>query len=119
MSYQDCLACREAGTTPRKGRGLVLTINPAYLRHGTPTNRHGLSAEWLALMVWQWGIGNEELRHGWPHFTREEQLLACWWAGQYGPRKWRQRFREWSDLAGGHLWHGCISIPDPPVAPNA
>ena len=34
MSYRDCLACKEAGTKPKHGKGVVLTIDPRYQRHG-------------------------------------------------------------------------------------
>lgn len=47
--------------------------------------------------------------------SREEVLVACWWAGQWGPRRLRMAFKAWSEKeAGPHLWHGCVNIADPP-----
>ena len=47
MNYRDCLACKEAGTKPRRGLGNRVVHDPA-VRFGAPTiENHGLEAEFL------------------------------------------------------------------------
>ena len=114
MSYLDCAACLEAGTAPVESQGLAVKYDPRYQRHGLPTNEHGMSAAWLASMVWHYGLNALNLSDDWPEYTREEQVVACWWAGRFGTLEYRQRFGAWAKLADRHLWHGCCAVPDPP-----
>lgn len=47
--------------------------------------------------------------------TSEELIAACWWAAHWGPRKFKQAWREWGIEAGNHLWYRCINVPFPPT----
>lgn len=73
-----------------------------------------LGAETVAAIVWEHGI--KEVLAWYPDYlSREGALVACWWAGRYSrKRKWKERFGTWAEQADGHLWYGCINIPDPP-----
>ena len=111
MSYRDCLACNEAGTKPKRGVGIRVVHDPA-VRSGAPTiENHGLEAEFMARRVLKFGVASEMEDY---ELTREEVLVACWWAGAYGSRRLRKALGEWARIAGWHLWYRCISIPDPP-----
>lgn len=51
--------------------------------------------------------------------TRHEVLVACWWIGEFGPWRWRRRWRQWAKAAHAQLWHGRYeTIPDPPRRPR-
>lgn len=47
--------------------------------------------------------------------TRPQVLVACWWAGMYGPKKFKQALGTWALEAHSHLWHSCVNVPDPPL----
>ena len=112
MSYRDCLPCRENGTKPKRGWGERLVFDPRLIMPEPPTiEGHGLGAELVARRVYALGV-NEQIDDY--ELTREQLLIACWWAGLYGPRSLRRVFGEWAQTAGRHLWYGCIQIPDPP-----
>ncbi len=110
MTSFDCLACEMAGTTPQKGEGVVLTINPRYQRHGVVSVDGG--GEYLLDRVLIDGV--EETIADYPPVTREAVLVFCWWAGLHGSRRFRKVWGEWAQKADEHLWYGCINIPDPP-----
>ena len=114
MSYLNCLACKEAGTKPKRGKLPNVIYDPRVKMAGTPTiegTRH--SVELAATRVYRWGIRDFNVTK-WdiPH---DALLVACWWAGTYGPRKFRKAWGEWAAIAGQHLWYGCVRIPDPPT----
>ena len=116
MSYRDCLACKEAGTKPKRGQGITIVYDPGIQIPGTPTVQgHRISAEQVAGGAYRQGI-TEEM--GDYDLTREEVLAACWWAGLFGPRRLRKVFEAWAVQAGHHLWYQCIQIPDPPRKPE-
>lgn len=51
--------------------------------------------------------------------TRWHVLTACWWIGEFGPWRWRRRWRNWAKAAHAQLWHGRYeTIPDPPRRPR-
>ena len=117
MMYQTCLACKDAGTTPEQGSGVTVIYDPRYQRHGTPTmsNTPGwgeLSAPGIARLTYDVGVSYmvSEYEH-----SREVVLVACWWAGLYGPRALRKAWGDWARTAGQHLCYGCIRIDDPPM----
>ena len=124
MSYQDCLACKQAGTKPRRGkrtrlicdppvqRQTRLIFDPTVQRNGTPTiEGHSLGAGFVAdLVVARGGLDVMEDYE----MTREQVLVACWWAGRFGTRRAKGRFGEWAKAAGGHLWHSCFQTGEPP-----
>ena len=113
MSYRDCLACKETGTKPKKGRGLRLVFDPGMVMPGPPTlEGHRLGAEFMAGRVYVLGLKTQQDDY---ELSREHLLVACWWAGTYGPRSFKKVWKEWAELAGDHLWYGCIQIPDPPI----
>ena len=115
VSYRDCLACKDAGTTPKKGANVHVVYDPAIQIHGCPTIMgHGISAQMMAVRVLKFGLKSEMENYD---LTREELLVACWWAGLFGPRRLKQALGEWAEVAGAHLWHRCVAIPDPPQAP--
>ncbi len=112
MSYRDCTACKEAGTKPARGRGLVVSFDPRIQMPGTPTVQgHRIAAETVAMRAYHDGVKPVMEDYVLP---REAVLVACWWAGLFGPRRTRRIFRESAEMAGRHLWYRCIRIPDPP-----
>ena len=113
MSYDSCTACKEAGTNPIRGANVHIVYDPAIQMPGTPTIAgHRLAARHMAERAVIFGI--EEQMQGYD-LTREEILVACWWAGQWGSRKLKKILGEWSKMAGRHLWYQCVNIPDPPM----
>ena len=114
MSYRNCLACKEAGTKPKRGGSARLVFNPAITLPGPPTlEGDRLGAAFMATRVMHNGLAAEQHDY---ELTREQLLVVCWWAGLYAPqRRLRKHFGEWAELAARHLWYQCIQIPDPPV----
>lgn len=110
-----CPACKEAGTKPRAFEGAFeIVYNPAIGVPGPPTLQgHRMSAEMLASCVWDLGI-SEVLSDYYPFLSRDELVLCCWWAGKYGPPKWRRRWGKWAESAHMHLWYRCATVNDPP-----
>lgn len=112
MSYRDCLACKEVGTKPKHGEGVTIEYNPGIQMPGTPTIKgHRLAADHIAIRAYKFGI--KDVMEDFV-LSREEVLVACWWAGLWGPRRTRKWLGEWAKESGRHLWYGCIQIPDPP-----
>ena len=117
MSYLDCLACKQAGTDPVKGDHLCVVYDPAIQMPGSPTIQgQRLSANFMAARAYSLGIASQMEDYKLP---REALLVACGGAGLYGPRRLRKVFGEWAQVAGRHLWYGCINIPDPPTKEGA
>ncbi len=116
--YHDCLVCKETGATPVPGKGVALVFDPQMIMPRPPTIRgHRLGASFMAERVWRFGIESEMEDY---ELSREELLVACWWVGEFGPRrKIKTAFKEWAVLAGRHLWYGCINISDPPLFERA
>ncbi len=113
MSYRDCLGCEKAGTKPKRGKGITVVFDPRMMMPGPPTiEGHRLGAESMAAWVWKFGIASGMSDY---ELSREELLVACWWAGRFGPRKWRKRWEQWAMVLGQHLWYGCIQTADPPT----
>lgn len=113
MSYRDCLACERMNTKPKRGKGTLVVFDPRMTMPGPPTiEGHRLGAEFMAARVWKFGVASEMDDY---MLRREELLVTCWWAGQFGPRKWRKRWGDWATIAGWHLWYGCIQVEDPPM----
>ena len=112
MSYLDCLACKDAGTTPVKSAGVKVVYDPQILRSGTPTiEGRSLAADFIAARVYKYGVESEMADY---QLSREEVLAACWWTGLYSRRKVGKVLHDWSREAGRHLWYGCTQIADPP-----
>ena len=113
MSWKDCFPCHKVGTRPKRGKGTNIVFNPQIQMPGTPTiEGHRLAADFMAARVWKFGIDSEMDDY---QLRREELLVACWWAGAFGPRKFKKRWGEWAEVAGMHLWYGCVQISDPPT----
>lgn len=114
MSFADCTSCKEAGTTPLEGLRLRVVYDPTIQVPGSPTiEDRRISAEAVANRAWESGI--EGACYNWD-LGREEVIVACWWAGLFGPSRLRNLYRAWAEIAGAHLWYGCIQVPDPPTA---
>ena len=51
--------------------------------------------------------------------TRGEVLVACWYLGLYGTRRWKRLLRDWANPAGEQMWHcntvNYDDVPDPPL----
>lgn len=95
----------------KHGRPFV-GISPG-MRSGQPTVNHTrLSVEAITEYVWA-GDGLDWLA-GEYDVTRPDILVACWYRGTYGSRKWRQRWGPWAEQVHGELWHHRYDIPDPP-----
>ena len=113
MSYQDCLSCKDAQATPAPAKGVCIVYDPAIQMPGTPTIQdRRIAAVSMAEAVMVEPHGVADVMRGW-RLSREEVLVACWWAGRFGPRRFRV-WRQWAEDAGSHLWYRCINIPDPP-----
>ena len=114
MGYRDCFRCKEAGTKPKRAKGIRLVCDPRMTMPGPPTiENHRLGAEFMAEYVYALGIDYAAWAY---ELTREELIVACWWVGEYGDRRTIlvKALSEWADIAAGHLWYGCLNIPDPP-----
>ena len=108
-----CTPCEQAGQKAKRGKSVCVVFNPGIQMPGTPTvGESRLSAAWLVGYVYAWGM--KYTLGSYPSITREHVLVACWWAGRFGPRKWRKVMGEWAGMADAHLWHDCVRIPDPP-----
>jgi uncharacterized protein (DUF433 family) len=115
MGANDCVACRYAGTKPTPGANVQVAFNPAVTMPGTPTiDGHRMGVRTLAVIAWERGVPAAHGPAFYPHLTREEVVVACWWMGLYGPRTWRRRWGAWALNAGWHLWSRCLTFPDPP-----
>ena len=92
---------------------LRIIYDPAIQITGTPTiEGHSLPAEHMASHFFE--LGEEEAQDDYG-LTREELIVACWWAAHWGPRKFRKAWKEWGERAGSHLRYGCINVPLPPT----
>lgn len=107
-----CLACAENGKRTKRGAGVRIVFDPGIQMPGTPTiEGHRISAEQVAgIVTYYGGLDNSEIKaYG---ITREEQIAACWWAGLWGPRRYRKLLGAWAEQAGRHLWYRCINVPN-------
>jgi uncharacterized protein (DUF433 family) len=86
-------------------------IEPA-MRFGQPAF-HGVSVDAIAGMVYaERGLDVVAGEYG---LTRAQVIVACWYVGTYGDRRWRRRWGAWSKSVHGELWHCHYDVPDPPV----
>lgn len=86
-------------------------VEPGY-RFGQPHIR-GISAENIAGMV----VAGESVETVMDEYglSRAEVLIACWFMGEHGSKKWRQRWRSWaSDNYGRLSQHRYDEVEDPP-----
>lgn len=107
--------CRENHKRPKYVEDVPQVVFDAQIQMpGTPTLQgHRLAAEMICDFVYQFGgLNNSEIAAY--KVTVAEQIACCWWAGQWGPRKYRKAWGEWSKYAGHHLWYGCINVEGPP-----
>lgn len=113
----DCQACLEARTQPIDAAGEYISHDPAVVAGDAEINGQRLRAEMIADRIRELGIAESMESYG---LTREQCLVACWWAGVYSQRRaLRKWFEDWAFLAGRHLWHSCIQVPDPPTLKQA
>lgn len=109
-----CFACEQAGTTPTPFEPPPLVIDPAVSRYGHPTfGTSALSARFIAKGVYEGGV--EQVCENYPFLSANQILLACWWMGTGGSKKWRRRWSKWALDAGSHMLHGCGTFPYPPT----
>lgn len=79
---------------------------------GHPTLQgHRLGAEMIADLAWSQGIAETMKDY---RLSRAEVLVCCWWAGRWGPRRFKAAWKEWATEAGWHLWYSCVRVDDPP-----
>lgn len=107
-----CLACREHGQRPKYiERVPSIVFYPPIGMPGRPTiEGHRLSAEHMAGQALHFGFAQTMKDY---QLTNAELLVACWWAGQYGPRRFKRAWADWSQVAGWHLWYSCENAPQP------
>lgn len=92
------------------------------MQSGTPTiNGTRLSIDVLCWSVWH-GYSVDRVAEDYD-CTREDVLVACWFAGRYGEPsaslaeagRWRKRWGTWADEMGGLMWcHRYDEVTDPP-----
>lgn len=85
----------------------VVTTDPS-VRFGRPHIR-GRSPVFLAGTHW---VGDDACDEY--DVTRPELLIACWWLGWYGPKKWRRRWKAWADQ-----WHEALAREEYDAVPDA
>lgn len=99
-----------------------IVIDPAQ-RFGQP-NVGGVSVDAVVGMVWAEGADAAADEYG---LRREDVLVACWYAGQYGlpgrnftaTRTWRERLGGWAESVTHTLWRCQYdAVPDPPSQPD-
>lgn len=62
-----------------------------------------MPTEQVAHLVWDGGI--ETVHRGWPYFTDQQILGACWYEVIYGNRRrWRKRFPDWPTQWDEQQW---------------
>jgi uncharacterized protein (DUF433 family) len=99
------------GVGAKAGRPFV-AVDPA-MRFGRPTvNNTRLSVEAATEHVWAGGSVGEVAEEF--DVTRQDVLVACWYAGKYGTKAWRRRWGKWADVVHDELWHSRYDVPDPP-----
>lgn len=78
----------------------------------------GISCNAIADVVLTEGVEVAMDRHS---LRREDVLVACWFQGRHGGRRWRFWF-DWAQTAGGAMWAAkngdYAAIPDPPDRPE-
>lgn len=47
--------------------------------------------------------------------TRPQVLVACWWLGTYGTKRWRDRFGTWARSVEGEFQYRRYDVADPPT----
>lgn len=76
----------------------------------------GASVEAVAGMVWA-GEPVDVVAEDYD-IDRADVLVACWYMGLHGSKKWRKRWRDWVLTAHERMWWASTcdytSIPDPP-----
>jgi uncharacterized protein (DUF433 family) len=101
-----------------------VTFHPG-MRSGEPTIGGTRLALWFILPV-VWSDGVQSAMGLW-QLTREQVLVACWFAGTYGVegfdskrrrvtgRFWQKRWGGWALEHHGAMWAGKFDkVPDPP-----
>ena len=119
MSTRPHLRClyHDDGSRPKPFTITPVVFDPTCQMPGSPTLMgHRMGAENLARLAMARGVPYVHSHEMYPHLTRDEVVMACWWAGLWGPKKLRQYFGEWANEAGNHLWYRCGGFADPPVA---
>ena len=116
MTRPQCLTCAERGKRSKKGdTEKLLVIHDPQRGIGGRDPRVGYhGAIWLVDETWTEGIESVMRDRD---VSREEILIAHWWAGIYGcgTRILRKRYGDWAGKADLHLFFGCINFPDPPT----
>lgn len=89
-----------SATCDRKETAIV--VHPGRMG-GQPTIGHSrLTADLIASSYWD--LGYDETIYLWDYLDRDDVLVACWYQARFGPRKWRQRWKDWLDVADIALW---------------
>lgn len=78
----------------------------------------GIPVESIGGMVW--AGENVDTTADEYDLTRDQVLVACWWLGIHGAKKWRRRWKVWAQTAHDHMWHGrWEKVTDPPTENEA
>lgn len=92
----------------------VVVTDPA-VAYGRPQVAR-IGVEHIAGATWVESVDVAADEYG---LTRPQVLVACWWIGLYGDRRWRRRWKTWAQQVDGELWHSRYEIPDPPTREEA
>jgi uncharacterized protein (DUF433 family) len=97
------------------GPAVAVRADPAR-RFGAPAIK-GISCEAIALQM----LAGDDIATIAEDYdlTRADILVACWYLGLYGSRRWRRSWRQWAEQAGQAMWDTRTvdydQIPDPPL----
>ena len=98
----------------------VITFNPQ-VQSGGPTIGASRVPVWCISKAW-WQRCFETpaaIERGYPGGDLPVLLVACWWEGTYGTRKWRLIYGPWAKANFGHLWRGeWAAATLPPMKPE-
>jgi uncharacterized protein (DUF433 family) len=92
-----------------------ICIEPGMLFGKPHIADHRLNPMQFAEMWWGGNWTLEAIADNWPGIGKPEVVISCWYAADYGPRKWRKRWSEWADTVFELLWYGDYDVPMPPT----
>jgi uncharacterized protein (DUF433 family) len=85
----------EALTPEQRAPSPYVSIDPK-LKFGQPCiHGHRITAEQIADRYWDLGEDMQgEILEAYD-LTRAEVIVCCYWACEYGPRRWKKRWKTW------------------------
>jgi len=111
----------DALTPEQREPSPFVSIRPD-MRFGNPSiNGTRLPVDTLAEAAWE-GLEPSEIEQQWD-VRRADILVACWYVGRYGSRRWVKRWGEWSERVAPVLWESSTvdyaAVPWPPTSGQA